>query len=460
MARTVKTQEVNNAPQTIAESHSVIEMPLSLISRDPRNPRKSLPDTDIEEMAQTITEHGVISPISIRENPKKKGTYLIIYGQTRHAASVRAEKETIPSIIRTIDEATALEWMHIENLQRHGLDPVDEAESLAALKSKRMTLPDIMAKIGKPLNWIAQRLKIADMPDSVKELLRSEKVTIRQAEEIAKLDNLDQQAEVAAWIVRYRWNLEQTRKEVDSRMLQLSKAGWDMEREYEDKEGFVPACATCTTRTGCQAELFGEVNRKDDRCTNKACHARKSAAFVASEIARLKSEKKKVVPESNVNGYNSGYASGKDEIASAKAAKIKPEYVVAENGKIREVYKKPKTAEEKSKVGTYEIKQKAVELACEKLKSLIGDQEGAKIALIYLDRLDENDPGKIGAKDQMSSQKMISELFDHTVEQLSAFDMPNILTKLTDLKFEDFIAQAKVELGVITPNDSDSDPEE
>ena len=459
MANKKSGTTVKKTTTEMPEELTLVHIPLSKIVRDPRNPRNNIPEKDIEEMAETIREHGVISPISVRIDPKKKDQHIIIYGQCRFDSSRRAEKETVPCLIRNIDADTALEWMHIENLQRHALDPVDEAESLAVLKGRKMSIADISAKIGKNPTWVAQRLKIADLSENVKYLIHDEKITVRQAEEISKLDSKDEQYEVASLSARLKYSFEQTKREVESRMMSLGKVQWLLTAEYVDIDGdtMIP-CSHCKSRTGCQGELFGEVSSKDDRWLNKQCYERKRAAFVQSEIERLKSEKKKVVPAQKVDSVLSPYAKSKEDILAAKAAKVKPEFVVDPNsGKVREVYKKAKDSagSTERKIQPWEIENKANELAKDYLVELAENEcKMTAIMFVGLTKFEQNINENIS---RSRMDKMIQLMFENFMENFDANEAQELLRRLEAKPFDKFLAQSKVELGVITKEDGKND---
>lgn len=425
---------------------AVIEIPVGKLHRDPRNPRKTIPESEIQEIADSIRARGIISPLAVRRDQKRKGEYLIIYGQCRHAGAIRAGLETVPGIVRDIDAETALVWMHIENLHRHSLSTVDEAESIGELYRRGKAIAEISALVGRSPAWVSARIKIAEMPDSVKDLLRADRLTVRQVEELAKIDDQEMLQDLSEFVSDGNMSIEQTRKEVESALMHLSKAMWDMSTEYSDKDGTIGACARCPHRTGSQAELFGDADG-DDRCTDKGCWERKTAAYAQSVREALKAEKKKLADPRKVEAYGSPhFAKGKAEIALAKAAKAKPVYHVDKVGKVHELYPKPKPAEDAGKkIRPWDISNKAAELAQDAIRDYCRSNEAALQALYAICQ----------NKAPAANTDIPLVLLDAELEHTSLDDLEVAIRAVLNREPEEFTAQAKVDLGVVDSTEQD-----
>ena len=110
---------------TTAGSSSISEIALSKIYANPNQPRHTFDEEALDELAQSIAEHGVISPITLRKD--NDGRYMIIAGERRYRASKMAGLNTIPAYIRTAKDEQVMEWALIENIQREDLDAIEIA---------------------------------------------------------------------------------------------------------------------------------------------------------------------------------------------------------------------------------------------------------------------------------------------------------------------------------------------
>ena len=166
---------------------AVRELPLEKVKPNPSQPRMTFHQETINELAASIREHGVLQPILVRPSGE---AYEIIAGERRWRASKVAGKETIPAIVERFDDATALEIALIENLQREDLSPLDES-----LIYKKMTdelgysIRQLAGKLGKDKGYVENRLRLANAPDDVREMVAQRYDTLSAAYELMKLDN-------------------------------------------------------------------------------------------------------------------------------------------------------------------------------------------------------------------------------------------------------------------------------
>ena len=411
---------------TAVEERKIIMVPIKSIDLDPRNPRKVITESETEEMAKSISEHGVISAVALR--PGKNGRFILVYGQRRLKASVQAGKDAIPAEVHDITAEVALDWMHVENLQRRDLTPVDEAASVALL-AKHNNVQEICAKTGKSPKWVASRIKIAAMPESIQKLLANGEIGILQAEALALIDDVEVQEDLAS---RAEFmTADDIRKEVEKEMRKLEKALFDKGIEYKSGNGTLGPCATCPKRTGAQGDLFGDCEG-NDRCLDAGCFEEKIHAFSELERERLKSEKKKLLaPNKKYELHQGIYAKSKAEIAAAKAAKVKPIYHVNDDGKVLEFYKKPKETEKKYAVSSWDIRKKKEELIKEAIIQTVGTDHRSKMEIIHFERLEDEITGK-------SINEMIDEVFDYQMEEESFDfdDLAKVFLKKDPIEFE------------------------
>ena len=102
-------------------------VPIELVSPNPRNPRRNFAEAELEDLAQSIREHGIVQPVIVRPAPGQPGQYQIVAGERRWRAAQRAGLIEIPVLIRDVDDRAALELAIIENVQRTDLNPIEEA---------------------------------------------------------------------------------------------------------------------------------------------------------------------------------------------------------------------------------------------------------------------------------------------------------------------------------------------
>ena len=173
----------------------VTSLPISKIKTNPHQPRKNFDKKSLEELAASIKEKGVITPITIRESNKG---YEIIAGERRWRAAKKAKLKSIPAYILNIgDEAEMMEVALIENIQREDLNPIEEAEGYAVLNSKYSLSHDGIAKtIGKKRTTISNALRLLKLPPEIRKSIRSGEITaghgraILQKKSISAMKNL------------------------------------------------------------------------------------------------------------------------------------------------------------------------------------------------------------------------------------------------------------------------------
>jgi len=166
---------------------AVRDLPLAKVQPNPTQPRMTWHQDTLQELAASIKEHGVLQPILVR--PAGQG-YEIIAGERRWRASKLAGKDTIPAIVERFDDATALEIALIENLQREDLSPLDEAVIYKKMTDELgYSIRQLAGKLGKDKGYVENRLRLANAPDDVREMVTQRYDTLSAAYELMKVDN-------------------------------------------------------------------------------------------------------------------------------------------------------------------------------------------------------------------------------------------------------------------------------
>ncbi|MFT0859985.1 ParB/RepB/Spo0J family partition protein [Ancylobacter sp. G4_0304] len=148
------------------------KVPLAFLRANPKNPRRSFGEEDLEDLAASIRERGVIQPIVVRQVPGERDAFEIVAGERRWRASQRAGIHEVPIVVVEVDDRGALEIAIIENVQRADLNPLEEATGYQALADQfGYSQNDVARVIGKSRSHVANTLRLLKLPDTVKTYL-------------------------------------------------------------------------------------------------------------------------------------------------------------------------------------------------------------------------------------------------------------------------------------------------
>lgn len=163
---------------------------ISLIDPKRDQPRKYFDKEALEELASSISEHGLLQPILVREYGD--GRYQIIAGERRFRASKLAGLTEIPALVVEKDDATAAQLALIENIQREDLNPLEEAMAYKALAEEyHMTQEELSQKIGKSRSAIANTIRLLDLPDEILTLVASGELSAGHARTLLGVNDRD-----------------------------------------------------------------------------------------------------------------------------------------------------------------------------------------------------------------------------------------------------------------------------
>lgn len=178
-------------------------------------PRHQFNDATLEELSQSIQQHGLIQPILVRPRPFQEGVFEIVAGERRWRAAQKAQLHEVPVIIRELDDTTTLEIALIENLQREDLNAVDEARALRQLAEEfDYTQEEVGEKVGKSRSYIANMLRLTELNPVVLAMISDGKLTAGHARALLSL-SAEQQEEQARKIIALGFNVRQTEKMVN-----------------------------------------------------------------------------------------------------------------------------------------------------------------------------------------------------------------------------------------------------
>ena len=173
----------------------MFEISVDEIRRNPRQPRTTMNERALEELADSIRQHGVIEPIVVRQ---AADGYELVAGERRLLACKKAGLSRIPAIVKEADEEDAMELALIENLQREDLNAVDEAQAYMTLVSEfNLTQEELAVKVGKDRSSVANCLRILKLAQTVLDMIRSGALTSGHGRALLALEEPGEQVAVA-----------------------------------------------------------------------------------------------------------------------------------------------------------------------------------------------------------------------------------------------------------------------
>jgi len=230
------------SPDSPTRSVGVRIVPVDHIEPNPEQPRLVFEQAALDELTASIREHGVLQPILVR--PLGPNTYQIVAGERRWRASRQAGLETIPALIEEIDDDTALEIAIIENLQREDLSPLDEAAMYDRMVHEHgYSIRKLADKLGKDKGYLENRLRLADAPPEVRELVSLRKDSLSHAYELMKVDDPKKRRRLAEQVARGELTLIKLRDKIEGRQARPPRViteevpvGAEDQPEAEDEE--------------------------------------------------------------------------------------------------------------------------------------------------------------------------------------------------------------------------------
>lgn len=190
----------------------IFEISLNDIMPNRFQPREIFDNDALDELSQSIREHGVIQPIIVRKVGDK---YEIVAGERRYRASLLAGKQTIPAIVKDIDDKETAKIALLENLQRKDLTPIEEARTYQTiLKLDNLTQDELAISLGKSQSTIANKLRLLNLADEVQTALLNQKISERHARSLLNLEDKNKQKELLEKVLINRMTVKQLDDEI------------------------------------------------------------------------------------------------------------------------------------------------------------------------------------------------------------------------------------------------------
>lgn len=207
LGRGLKDLLLENALDDIQEGEKIIEIKIEQISPNPYQPRRIFDPEKINELAQSISEHGIFQPIIVKA---QKDGYMIVSGERRYRAAKQVGLKTIPSIIRAYDPGKVAEISLVENLQRENLSPIEEAEAYSTImRTMEITQKTLAEKIGKSRSYVTNIIGLLNLPEEVQTMLLTSQISMAHARVLSKLDDALRIKELAKKIVEQDLSVRQ-----------------------------------------------------------------------------------------------------------------------------------------------------------------------------------------------------------------------------------------------------------
>jgi ParB family chromosome partitioning protein len=205
-------------------------LPVGLLISGKYQPRTDIDQNDLNELVSSIKSQGILLPLIVRKINEEK--FEIIAGERRWRAAKLVGLSTVPAIIREVSDETALAFALIENLQREGLNPIDEALAFSRLRDEfSLTHEEISERVGRSRSAVTNLIRLLVLNDFVKDMLRAGKIEMGHARALLSLDEKNQQ-EIAQLVINKNLSVRETEK-----LVQDYKSQPHMQIPNENKYG-------------------------------------------------------------------------------------------------------------------------------------------------------------------------------------------------------------------------------
>lgn len=216
----------------------VVELDVNDVLPNRFQPRIKFNEESINELCESIKEHGVIQPIVVRAMGDK---YEIIAGERRYKASLLAGKQTIPAVITNLNDKDSAEVALIENVQRKDLTPIEEAISYKKiLDMGYLTQEELAVKLGKTQSTVANKLRLLNLDEEVQEAVLEEKISERHARSLLKLSDMSLQRKMLNQIINNRLTVRKADEEIN-KLLKGESENMNDEKFADSFNSFTPS---------------------------------------------------------------------------------------------------------------------------------------------------------------------------------------------------------------------------
>lgn len=251
---------------TVSAEERIWQIPVGSIQSNPQQPRKYFDPRDLEEMAASIKEHGVLQPILLSE--KADGGYELISGERRWRAAKLAGLTEVPAMIKKMADQQKLEVALIENIQREDLTPLEEAFAYRRLMDEfGLTQQEVASRVGKARPTIANMVRLLDLPDQVKEALAENKINMTQARTLLGVKSRQEQLELLSSMFGQKITVRDLERTVSDKNIRQRRGGTRRDPNLlylEDKLRSVLGTKVMITQSGDKGKIIIDFYSKEE----------------------------------------------------------------------------------------------------------------------------------------------------------------------------------------------------
>ncbi|QED49942.1 ParB/RepB/Spo0J family partition protein [Cytobacillus dafuensis] len=216
-----------------SKEETVREIKLKELRPNPYQPRKVFEEEAIEELKQSILEHGILQPIIARKSIKG---YEIVVGERRYRAAKAAKLETVPVVVRELNEQQMMELAILENLQREDLSPIEEGAAYQLLMEKlKITQEELAKRLGKSRPHIANHIRLLSLPPKIQALISEDKISMGHGRALLGLRKKDKLMAVVEKIIKDGLNVRQ----LEQLIQQLNNVSRETKKPVQKKDVFI-----------------------------------------------------------------------------------------------------------------------------------------------------------------------------------------------------------------------------
>ncbi|MBS4189842.1 ParB/RepB/Spo0J family partition protein [Bacillus sp. FJAT-49705] len=216
-----------------SKEEAVREIKLKELRPNPYQPRKVFEEEAIEELKQSILEHGILQPIIARKSIKG---YEIVVGERRYRAAKAAKLETVPVVVRELNEQQMMELAILENLQREDLSPIEEGAAYQLLMEKlKITQEELAKRLGKSRPHIANHIRLLSLPPKIQTLISEDKISMGHGRALLGLRNKDKLMAVVEKTIKDGLNVRQLEQLIG----QLNNVSRETKKPVQKKDVFI-----------------------------------------------------------------------------------------------------------------------------------------------------------------------------------------------------------------------------
>lgn len=217
---------------------NITKISVDEIETNPFQPRTDFDEDEILELAASIDSYGIIQPITVR---KLKEKYQLIAGERRLRAAIKAGKEKIPAVIRDFTDQEMAEIALVENLQRKDLNFMEEASAYARLLDEfNLTQQELADRVGKGQSTVANKVRLLNLPESVREKMKIPFLSERHARALLKLESEKEQLSILKIVIKEELTVRETEKLIKKHLEKdKTKKKKNIKRVYSDLRIFV-----------------------------------------------------------------------------------------------------------------------------------------------------------------------------------------------------------------------------